>query len=345
MRSPPIELLDLPFTMFETSISPREKTQGRAATIASVFLHLAMAIVLFTIAAPQAIKRSFLATPLYFSPSPPSVTRPQTTQPVRRILIPKPARALDTALDAPRFIPRPTKAELVPPEAPSILAPPSLALSLPPAPVTLPAPVPPRKPEIRTGAFESNMQTGVRPVDPATKVQSSGFDPAPDPASHPAVLTAKVQSSGFDSASHPVKNIRAAIDVGGAFGAVAVTPPSSRKEIAPSQFDAGSAKPSWRSGAPAASSATRSQLEIISKPRPLYTEEARRLRIEGEVVLQVIFRASSEICVLSVIRGLGHGLDENAISAAAAIRFRPATAGGRAIDDVATVRITFQLAE
>jgi hypothetical protein len=58
-----------------------------------------------------------------------------------------------------------------------------------------------------------------------------------------------------------------------------------------------------------------------------------------------MFRASSEVCVLHVIRGLGHGLDENAVSAASAIRFRPATQAGRPIDDTATVRITFQLAD
>jgi hypothetical protein len=48
--------------------------------------------------------------------------------------------------------------------------------------------------------------------------------------------------------------------------------------------------------------------------------------------------------VLRVIHGLGHGLDENAIIAATGIRFRAATANGAPVDTIATVRITFQLA-
>src|SRR2546429_2735180 len=49
---------------------------------------------------------------------------------------------------------------------------------------------------------------------------------------------------------------------------------------------------------------------------PAYTEEARRLRIEGEVVLEVVFGASGKLHVVRVVRGLGHGLDENAVRAA-----------------------------
>ena len=66
-------------------------------------------------------------------------------------------------------------------------------------------------------------------------------------------------------------------------------------------------------------------LEITFKPRPNYTEEARRARIEGDVVLEVLFTASGTLRVLRVVRGLGYGLDQNAIEAAAKIRFRPAT--------------------
>ena len=50
--------------------------------------------------------------------------------------------------------------------------------------------------------------------------------------------------------------------------------------------------------------------EVISKPTPAYTAEARNLRIEGEVVLEVVFEASGKLRVLRVVQGLGHGLDE-----------------------------------
>jgi TonB family protein len=85
-------------------------------------------------------------------------------------------------------------------------------------------------------------------------------------------------------------------------------------------------------------------LEILFKPRPDYTEDARRARLEGDVVLEVLFSASGSLRVLRVVRGLGHGLDQNAADAAAKIRFRPATEDGHALDTVATVRISFQIA-
>jgi TonB family protein len=84
--------------------------------------------------------------------------------------------------------------------------------------------------------------------------------------------------------------------------------------------------------------------EILEKPRPLYTEEARQLGIEGEVLLEVIFEASGETAVVRIVRGLGHGLDEAAIAAAGKIRFRPAQRDGVSVNSPAAVHIVFQLA-
>jgi TonB family protein len=85
-------------------------------------------------------------------------------------------------------------------------------------------------------------------------------------------------------------------------------------------------------------------VEILSKPLPAYTEEARRQRVEGEVLLEVMFAASGQVRVLGTVRGLGHGLDESAIAAAEAISFRPAERAGIAADSTAIVHIVFQLA-
>jgi len=85
-------------------------------------------------------------------------------------------------------------------------------------------------------------------------------------------------------------------------------------------------------------------LEILEKPQPVYTEEGRRLRIEGTVQLRVVFSAAGEIQVVSVVKGLGHGLDEAAVRAATAIRFRPARRAGRPVDAPAVIQIRFQLA-
>jgi hypothetical protein len=58
----------------------------------------------------------------------------------------------------------------------------------------------------------------------------------------------------------------------------------------------------------------------------------------------VQFNAAGDLRVLRVVRGLGAGLDETAITAARGIRFRPATREGTAADSTALVHIVFQLA-
>ena len=86
-------------------------------------------------------------------------------------------------------------------------------------------------------------------------------------------------------------------------------------------------------------------VEIISKPSPVYTEEARRSGIQGEVALSVVFQASGAIRVVGVVKSLGHGLDQAAEQAAAQIRFKPAQRDGRPADFPATLRIEFRLAD
>jgi TonB family protein len=95
---------------------------------------------------------------------------------------------------------------------------------------------------------------------------------------------------------------------------------------------------------PSSASAGFSAAEILFKPHPAYTDEARRLRIEGEVLLEMLLAASGEARVLRTLRGLGHGLDENAIAAAREIRFRPARRGDAPVDSSAVVHIVFQVA-
>jgi TonB family protein len=85
-------------------------------------------------------------------------------------------------------------------------------------------------------------------------------------------------------------------------------------------------------------------LEVLSRPVPQYTSEARQLKVQGEVVLRVTFTSSGHVVVQSVVHGLGHGLDEEARRAAQQIQFRPATRNGQAIDQTTNITITFQLA-
>jgi TonB family protein len=138
-------------------------------------------------------------------------------------------------------------------------------------------------------------------------VVSSGFGngtAAPDTRSHASAAT--VQSSGFASADVPA-------------------PPTVRSH--------------------AAETATKVlPAEILSKPTPVYTQEARSLRIEGEVLLEVVLEASGSLRVVRVVRGLGHGLDDNAVKAAEQIHFKPAMRDGQPSDSTVVLHIIFQLA-
>ncbi|MFY9646388.1 MAG: energy transducer TonB [Terriglobales bacterium] len=85
-------------------------------------------------------------------------------------------------------------------------------------------------------------------------------------------------------------------------------------------------------------------VEITFKPNPVYTEEARNLKLEGEVLLEVEFAANGQLHVNRVVRGLGHGLDEAAVAAANKMRFKPASSSGQAVNSTAIVHVVFQLA-
>jgi len=87
-----------------------------------------------------------------------------------------------------------------------------------------------------------------------------------------------------------------------------------------------------------------SQVDILSKPRPEYTAEGRSLKLEGDVVIDVVFLANGSVQVSNVVSGLGHGLDEAAVRAAQQIKFKPAKRDGEAVDFPARVRIEFRMA-
>ncbi|MGH9512476.1 MAG: energy transducer TonB [Terriglobales bacterium] len=85
-------------------------------------------------------------------------------------------------------------------------------------------------------------------------------------------------------------------------------------------------------------------IEITYKPKPVYTEEARRLQLQGEVLLEVTFGANGNLHVNRVVRGLGHGLDEAAVVATNNMRFKPAQRNGSPVDITAVVHVMFELA-
>ena len=63
---------------------------------------------------------------------------------------------------------------------------------------------------------------------------------------------------------------------------------------------------------------------LLREVKPAYTEEARRLGITGDVLLEIVVRADGRVGEVRVLEGLGHGLDERAVDAVRQWRFAPA---------------------
>lgn len=84
--------------------------------------------------------------------------------------------------------------------------------------------------------------------------------------------------------------------------------------------------------------------ELLTNPKPIYSDEGRAKKIEGYVRLQLLLGANGEVKVLRVVEGLGHGLDEQAEAAARQIKFKPAQQDGQPVDQTLVVRIVFALA-
>ena len=64
-------------------------------------------------------------------------------------------------------------------------------------------------------------------------------------------------------------------------------------------------------------------LKILTKPRAIYTDQARTNQIMGVIRLQITFKKNGEIGIIKVIKGLPNGLTQNAIEAAKGIKFEP----------------------
>ena len=82
---------------------------------------------------------------------------------------------------------------------------------------------------------------------------------------------------------------------------------------------------------------------LTSRVEPEYSEEARKAKYQGVVVLSVVIQKDGTVGDVSVAQPLGMGLDEKAIQAVKQWSFRPAMKDGNPLDCKDTVEITFRL--
>ena len=84
---------------------------------------------------------------------------------------------------------------------------------------------------------------------------------------------------------------------------------------------------------------------VVKEVHPVYTDEAKRQRIQGMVTMDVVVLADGTVGDVTVTKSLDteYGLDEQAVNAVKQWRFRPASRRGRAVTTVVTIELTFSL--
>jgi TonB family protein len=198
------------------------------------------------------------------------------------------------------------------------------------APATVNAPVS----KVQTGGFgDPNGMPGKGDPNHGTNVNRLGSPALPGGEGYGNGTGGKngipgtVASSGFGNgtANPPAGGKKGGTIVAGGFGDASAAPTDAPKKKA--------------AGGPADT-----PIVIVDKPRPEYTAEGRSLKIEGDVVLDLVFLANGTIQMNRVVSGLGHGLDEAAVHAAQQIKFKPAKRENEPVDFPARVRIEFRMA-
>ncbi len=289
---------------------------------------------------PLQVVRAFLYIPKGPNPEPPP---PKPAPP--------PKRVMETEQFRLKAVVEPPKMTLPPP--------PVVKTVLPPMNIPAPPPLKAPKPDVVEGTF-SKAAPAEPPKKPQGTVTSASFGaPASAPASHGS--SQPVSVGGFGIGGTPQRGrlmlpqgggINHPVGFGDASGGGGGTrsgrrPGTGSVQVGGSGFDStlyasAAANPSGpRRPEPPP---TTIPVEILFKPKPEYTEAARRERIEGEVLLEALFTATGRVTNIRVVQGLGHGLDEMALKAAQQIQFKPAKKNGEPADSIASIRIVFKLA-
>ena len=197
------------------------------------------------------------------------------------------------------------------------------------APATVKAPVN----KVQTGGFgDPNGMPGKGDPQHATNVNRLGSPALPG-------------GPGYGNGTGGDKGIRGTVASSGFGNGTANPPPSGGKQgkVVSSGFGdqtvADAPKKKVAAGGP-----VDTPVDILEKPKPEYTAEGRNLKLEGDVVIDVVFLSNGTMQINHVVSGLGHGLDEAAVRAAQTIKFKPAKREGQPVDFPARVRIEFRLA-
>ena len=86
-----------------------------------------------------------------------------------------------------------------------------------------------------------------------------------------------------------------------------------------------------------------SQPAVIFKVDPEYSEEARKAKYSGEVMLSIVVDTEGRARDIHVVKSLGMGLDEKAVEAVEKWKFKPGMKAGQPVNVRATIAVNFRL--
>ena len=83
--------------------------------------------------------------------------------------------------------------------------------------------------------------------------------------------------------------------------------------------------------------------QVLYKVDPEYSEEARKAKYGGTVLIKLVVLPDGKAADIKVVRSLGLGLDEKAIEAVEKWKFKPGMKNGVAVPVMATIEVNFRL--
>jgi TonB family protein len=78
-------------------------------------------------------------------------------------------------------------------------------------------------------------------------------------------------------------------------------------------------------------------------PEPEFSEQARRAKFQGTVILQIVINKKGDVVRVRLERALGMGLDQNAMEGVERWRFSPATRNGQPVAVALNIEVAFNL--
>ena len=81
----------------------------------------------------------------------------------------------------------------------------------------------------------------------------------------------------------------------------------------------------------------------VYRVEPDYTEEARKARLQGIVIIEAIIDVEGNVTEARILKGLAGGLDQSAIEAVRQWRFKPGTLDGKPVPVIFDLMVRFRL--